>query len=281
VISHQKDQSILHWKNFHYDGGATTIDSWIIIIGGLNLLLFGIGLIFFLPRSIYQQPLSDFQKNLQNQLIYIVLIICVVAIHLIEVNLLDPITTAIVGTDFAPTITQIENGAVYWFTQHWTPLLIALFVFFYIIVYPFTLWFSPFYFLIANEKQAMKTLAHGLILLYIIAIPFYLFLPITNVYSYYHISSPLETIIPSIDHFYYSTTTVNNTFPSLHVAMTLLITQAVTKITNKKYTYFVYLTAAMVIISVIYLAIHWLLDVLAGILLAITIIVILNKIHKR
>ena len=216
----------------------------------------------------------------KRHLSYISIILVVVCIHLIEVNLIDPHTTALIDTDFAYVIQQIEGDAVLWFSQHWTPVLVYFFVFMYIAVYPFTLWFSLLYFLVTDEKKSMKTLAHGLVLTYAIALPFYLFVPVNNVYMYYNIDSALEAVIPTVERFFYSMTTQNNCLPSLHVAMTILIAWSVRLTGNKKFSYFAYFCMVSVILSVIYLAIHWILDVVCGILLAATVIAILHHFMK-
>jgi hypothetical protein len=54
----------------------------------------------------------------------------------------------------------IEGDAVFWFSQHWTPVLAYFFVLMHIAVYPFTLWFSPTYFLAVDKKRPMKTFAY-------------------------------------------------------------------------------------------------------------------------
>ncbi len=123
----------------------------------------------------------------------------------------------------------------------------------------------------------MKTLAYGLLLIYIVALPFYLFLPVTNVYTYYNVSSALERVIPSVEDFFYFTTTQNNCLPSLHTAMTIFIAYSVSLTGNKKLSYFVYFIMISVIISVIYLSIHWIIDVITGILLSIGVIFILRR----
>jgi membrane-associated phospholipid phosphatase len=114
----------------------------------------------------------------------------------------------------------------------------------------------------------MKTFAYGLTIIYVIALPFYLFFPITNVYTFFGSSSALNTVIPGINQFFYTTTTQNNCFPSLHVAMTLLVAKTVSLTSNKRFKYLTYFTAISVSISVIYLGIHWITDVLGGILIA-------------
>lgn len=255
--------------------------TWLVVLGLINLLLLGVGLLVFVPRAALKLPLAKVFKNLNDNMLSLLIIIGIVGIHLLEVNIIDPQTTAWVGTDFTGAIYHIEGDAVLWFTQHWVPALVSFFVIMYIAVYSFTLWFSPAYFLLTNDKRALKTLAYGFAVIYAIALPFYLFLPITNVYTYYNISSALEQTIPTVEQFFYSTTTQNNCLPSLHVAMTILVAWSVRLTGNKKFTMFAYFCMISVIFSVIYLGIHWIIDVICGALVAVVAIVIVRYVVKE
>lgn len=244
-----------------------TIEPWFLILATLNILLFVTSLIFIIPKNTWKKTMLDYKKTIPSHIIPLLLIIIVVIIHLIEVHFIDSFTTTLIGQDFTTVIESIEDGAVYWFSQHWTPLPLYFFVFIYIGLYPFLLWYSLFYFLITDEKKAMKTFAYCLIGIYAIALPFYLFLPITNVYTYYGLTSALDSVIPTVEQFFYSTTTNNNCLPSLHVAVSLLIAFIASYTRNKRFIYLTYFCAIGVICAVIYLAIHWLTDVIAGVLL--------------
>jgi membrane-associated phospholipid phosphatase len=252
----------------------------LVVIGLINLILFLIGLLFFIPRNILKISNFDLKKIFNmvgRHQIPILIIFSVVGFHLIEVNFIDPYVTEWVGHDYANNIKAIEGDTVFWFSQNWISALVYFFVIMYIAVYPYILWFSPLYFLVTDNEKAMKTLAYGLLLIYIIALPFYLFMPITNVYTFYNVNSALETVIPSVESFFYSTTTQNNCLPSLHTAMTILVAYSLSLTGNKKLKYFGYFTMAAVIISVIYLSIHWITDVIAGALLAVGAIFILKR----
>lgn len=257
------------------------IENWFLIVGSLNLILFIVSLFLFMPKKIFKTSPSEYYQIFTSHLKYFILIIGIVVFHLVEVNILDLYFTNLVGIDFASNIQIMENGVVYWFSQNWTLSLVYFFVLMYIVVYPFTLWFSPLYFLLTDDKKAMKSLAYGLLLLYFIALPFYLFFPVTNVYTFYGIESALETVIPNVEQFFYSTTTFNNCFPSLHVAMTLLIAKSVSLTKNKKYKYLAYFCAISVILSVIYLAIHWITDVICGIILAFSVFYLQKRFIKE
>lgn len=253
---------------------------WFLILGVINLILFVFSLIFLLPKKTYKKIpklLPDVFKIIQKNITPLIIIIGVVVFHLIEVKFIDPITTNLVGYNYAKTLHSFENGFVHWFSQNWTPFLVYFFVIIYIGVYPFTLWFSPLYFLLSDNQKALKSLAYGLLLIYIIALPFYLFLPITNVYTFFNTKSALETVIPGVENFFYSTTTQNNCLPSLHTAMTILIAYTTSLTGNKKMIYFSYFVMVAVIISVVYLSIHWLTDVAAGVIIAAGVIFILYR----
>ncbi len=258
---------------------------WIIYFFVANVFLFIIGLIFLTEKDFIKNiPLNP--KKIINLFVkqYKLLALLAIALfsHVFEVNFIDPITTEFVGYDYANVIVNIENGLVYWFSQHWTPALLYYFVIIYIIIYPFTIWFSLFYFILAEKRKALKSLAFGIVITYLIALPFYLFLPITNVYKFYGTESALEIVLPTIEQFFYSTTTSDNCFPSLHTAMTIFLAYCGSQTNNKKFAYFTYFMMISVLISVFYLAIHWIVDVVAGIIVALVTIFLLERyIHKK
>ncbi|KYK24410.1 hypothetical protein AYK24_06250 [Thermoplasmatales archaeon SG8-52-4] len=237
-----------------------------------------------MPKNFYKKTKFNFSEIFQMfsmQYFPILIIIIIVIFHIIEVNIIDPQVTSWVGHDFANNLEGIEGKTVYWFSQNWIDVFVYFFVIMYIGIYPFTLWFSIFYFIFNKEKKSMKSLAYGLLLIYVIALPFYLFLPITNVYTFYNVGSALESVIPSVESFFYSTTTQNNCLPSLHTAMTILIAYCLKITGNKRLTYFGYLVMVCVILSVIYLSIHWITDVITGATISVSVILILDRFMKE
>lgn len=253
------------------------VESWVIVLGLLNLLLLVIGLVFILPRRWPSQVKGFSQDILRVHLPLLLLMVAVVVVHLIEVNYLDSFATALVGRDFTPLFQSIEDGAVRWLVQHWDPAVVTVCVYIYIGIYPFTLWFTPLFFILTNQQRALKTFVVGLLFVYAVALPFYLFFPVTNVYTYFHEPFALTTVIPSVGHFFYTTTTTNNCFPSLHVAMALLIAFSVSITKNRRYMTLTIASAVGVIFSVLYLGIHWITDVVGGIVLTTIVFLLVTR----
>jgi membrane-associated phospholipid phosphatase len=255
------------------------IENWMVFFG--ILLLFIIGFVVFIPRRYYPKDMIDLWLRFRSYIPLMVLIVVIVAVQLIEINVIDSYATVFVGHDYAPLVHSFEGDHVIWFSQFWVPVGVYFFIIIYFIVYIFTLWFTPFSFVFSDEKRAMKVFTYGLVLIYVIAFPFYLFFPVTNVYTFYGITSPINTTIPSIEQFFYSTTTLNNCFPSLHVALALLITESAWLTKWKLYKYFTTISAVLVIISVVYLEIHWLTDVVGGSLLSVGVFLVLKHFIKE
>lgn len=256
---------------------------WIVVFGLINVLLLFFVVFFLMPKGSIKKIPFNFNGIINlfiSQIKPILIILGVVVFHLIEVKFIDPVATDLVDYNYAYALVNVENGVVYWFSQHWNPVLLYYFVLIYIVVYPFTLWFSPLYFILGRKKRALKFLAYGLLLIYMVSLPFYLFLPIENVYTFYGVESALETVIPSIESFFYLTTTQNNCLPSLHTAMAILIAYCFSLTGNKKLEYFGYFVMVSVLISVVYLSIHWLVDVIIGGLLSLGVIFILRRYIK-
>ena len=238
-------------------------------------------LVFIIPRNTLKKTVAEYTTLIRYHSKYLLVILLLVLLHLIEVNVIDPFTTTLIGYDFASVLHSFEDSMVFWFTQHWIPGLLYFFVFIYIGIYPFLLWFSLLYYIIVDEKKAMKSFTLSFVIIYAIAFPFYLFFPITNVYTYFGASSALDTVIPSVEQFFYTTTTNNNCLPSLHVALSLLMARTALFTKNKRFIYLTVFCAVGVICAVIYLGIHWITDVIAGALLAVGVFFLVKRIMKE
>jgi membrane-associated phospholipid phosphatase len=125
-------------------------------------------------------------------------------------------------------------------------------------------------------------LAFGIIIMTSIALPFYIFFPVNEVWvsnpEYYNVYSDFSTNVVNIlrevregEAVTQVFSNVNNCFPSMHTAISVFI--ALTLIVNRrKYLAPIYtFVAASIVTATVYLGIHWITDIVAGIILALSV----------
>lgn len=250
----------------------------ICLVGiAINLLLLLIGLKIFMPKKVFGYKKADMIRILSKYKFFIFCMLMVWIFQLIEVNLVDePLTRWVysrVGEDFfAKILYSIEGNWAWNLVDFWqNPLqkpLLYYFVFFYFFIYAFGIWFIPLLFLLNDREWHTKLVLLYYPLIWLIQLPFLLFFPVTNVYKFLGIESAIEMLIPGIESAFYTLTTVNNCFPSVHVAFVTGACVVAFLSENKKLKWFTLLLAGSIGFGVFYLAIHWILDIIAGIFLA-------------
>ncbi len=149
------------------------------------------------------------------------------------------------------------------------PLLTEITTFFYIIMFVTLIAISLVTYLLGEDWKLLYTFLYAISLNYIIAIPFYLFFPVTEAwYSHPQVEFLIPAVYPGFESQYRNISGLNNCFPSLHnsISLTLLLISA--KSTNKLFKSVFYISVPIIMFSTIYLGIHWLTDMAAGILLA-------------
>ena len=92
----------------------------------------------------------------------------------------------------------------------------------YIVIHPIMLGFVPL-FLLFSGSRLFKGISASYLSMYAISLPFYLFFPVNNVFTAYGRETALGGVFDGITEGWYKVTTENNCFPSLHVAMVVII----------------------------------------------------------
>jgi hypothetical protein len=69
------------------------VELWLISLSLINLILFTIGLIVFMPKKVYKTSIAEFYRIFKEQRLYLLIIFGVVLFHLIEVNIIDSAVT--------------------------------------------------------------------------------------------------------------------------------------------------------------------------------------------
>ncbi|HVM45395.1 MAG TPA: CCA tRNA nucleotidyltransferase [Candidatus Thermoplasmatota archaeon] len=245
------------------------IPTWAALVL-VNVLLVAGGIIVFLPENIVPLRRKEAQRLLDKYGKYLLAALAVLVLHLFLVRV-DPLLRQVITWDFAPQVAELERGFVPGLSELWNPAANLFFSLVYIIIHPWMLYFPVLLFLLSDEERPAKATLLIYPLVYLLALPFFLFLPLTNVFTHHGIQSPVFELFPGLVDLYYNLTTPDNTFPSLHVAIALLVANAARYTRNRHYRYFTYFYAASVVAATLYLNIHWVVDVLGGIVVAVAV----------
>lgn len=157
--------------------------------------------------------------------------------------------------------------------------LTELTTFFYIIIFVTLISTSFVLYFIQKNKQLFYTFIYAIGLNYLIAIPFYLFLPVNEVWFVHsQVSFLIPEVYPDFETQYRNVSGLNNCFPSLHNSISLTLLFLSYKSNNKPFKWFMTGSVGIIMFSTIYLGIHWLTDMAAGVVLAFTAFTVANLI---
>ena len=151
--------------------------------------------------------------------------------------------------------------------------------FFYIIIFVTLIATSFVLYFIQKDKRLFFIFIYAIGLNYLIAIPFYLFLPINEVWFVHpQVNFLILDVYPDFETQYRNVSGLNNCFPSLHNSISLTLLFLSYKSNNNLFKWFMTGCVGMIMFSTIYLGIHWLTDMAAGVILAIMAFTIANLI---
>lgn len=147
---------------------------------------------------------------------------------------------------------------------------------FFIIVYAwlfaFLIYFAPLLLLVRDDRLTLRKYAIAITFNYLILIPFYAFFPVSVSSSYSDSGMiPLLYASPHWGRMVTSISALNNDFPSGHVSIsvTTFLVFATAGVDYRKFSYFLGAGAIAIVVSVLYLGIHWPADVFVGFLVGI------------
>ena len=247
------------------------------------LLLFTLPIHFFLTRDEKERRVSlvDLPKEIKEKgywwhiLLYLLMFIFKAIIDYHN----EPMKARVGG--FTHWIYEIEGDWTnhiqeFFLNDNLTNLLSGHYLFMYL----FMIWFSPMYYMLCRDEIMADKAALNYFVIYLLSVPLYLFFNVEVTSSYisgmdallYHDSFTLA--------FFTDNDPMDNAIPSLHVGLpiSLLIINRLhcRKLgidfkdwRHKEFDYFVQFNVIIYLFSIQYLGIHWILDIIPGIILAI------------
>ncbi|GIP20808.1 phosphatase PAP2 family protein [Paenibacillus sp. J22TS3] len=173
--------------------------------------------------------------------------------------------------DYTHWFLAIEGDFVKNFQQffhaHWVTEVTA---FFYVIVFQALMIASLGIYASGKNMVYVHAVCYTVILNYLVAIPFYLFFPINEVWSYAPsgVSFYMYEVFPNFDAAYRPLSGINNCFPSLHTSISVSMAILAFRSGNRRWAAAAGISAFIIVFAIFYMGIHWLIDMLGGLVLA-------------
>jgi len=175
-----------------------------------------------------------------------------------------------VNYDCTHYIEYLEGGLVAVFQSYTYPALTYLMTFVYLVLFSSVMIFTFLILAYTEEMTALKQFSLVFILNYMIAFPFYLLFPVrVTGYALSNVQPLMYELHPMI---YEGITTVDpldNCFPSLHAALIASALLIVHTTNLKRYEAFLAFAFSTIVFATLYLGVHWITDIVAGILLSV------------
>ncbi len=163
------------------------------------------------------------------------------------------------GRTFTGFVYAIEGATVATFQSVASRPLTLAFTAVYLVGLPFVVLFTYFKLKAHNEEEAHRY-ALAYVILVILAVPFFVFFPVKVSSLYLTSVQPLMyQLSPAIQYGIFSTDTLVKSFPSLHTGLAVLAALYARK-SDTTYSYTIAVLAVAIVVSTLYLGVHWLTD---------------------
>lgn len=204
--------------------------------------------------------------------------------------------------NFTSVIASYEQGFI-WIVQNFleNAILTLVLGLFYLIGYLFINFFAVIFFTYTDDETLANRMSLNYLVIYALAIPFYMWIPVQITGHYIAgvdmlLYREMPTNLPGTNvpwsavfhRFFTAVDPLDNSFPSLHVAMPfsmLLILWRTTRTRDEwKYRRFFWFLVGMNAIfwfAVVYLGVHWVTDIVGGILLAFVGVFVIENLSPR
>ncbi len=171
--------------------------------------------------------------------------------------------------DFTQAIYKLEGNVVA-SIQHFfqNDLLTTLSTFFYVVVFPCLMIVSIVIYTYQKNYKLFYSICYALMINYMIAIPFYLFLPVLEVWAFHpQVDLLMYQVFPTFESEYRALSGLDNCLPSLHTSISVSMAAIASRSGHLLWRRFTLFSAVFIIFSIFYLGVHWIADMVAGTLL--------------
>ncbi len=241
------------------------------------------GAAIFLPRQIGFWTLAHWGRMFGSHGIVVASLLLMLVPEVLE-SQLDPVITAALPAAMQTWPTSFIAGFEGGFHETlqdalpWTWLRLV-FTAVYVAGYPFLIVTAIMLPVLMDRGRLARRAVAAYALSFAIALPFYLFFPVNEVWFY---DGRVENIInsyPLVRQHLYSFNDINNCFPSLHTGISAVLALLVWRSDMpRRFRVMAVTLASGIVLSTMYLGIHWVVDVVAGLVLAVGIAALVARI---
>jgi uncharacterized membrane protein len=212
---------------------------------------------------------GQFVQDMFRSRIYLIHFIGVIGILFINKIELSFEHTMNSHNDFTTDFFKIEGLLVGFVQQFFHNDALTYFTtYFYVVVFTAVMAASIGIYTFERNYKLFYAVCYATMINYLIAIPFYLFFPIREVWDFNPTVHLLITdVFPRFEQEYRPMSGINNCFPSLHTSISVSMAVIAHRSGNVFWRRFTKFSASIIIFSIFYLGIHWLIDMCAGVLL--------------
>ncbi len=181
------------------------------------------------------------------------------------------------GRDYTADIYRFEGGLVAQLQHALACLPLTWFLgFIYVVVFPCLVFVLIFVFDHLRHRRGLAMVLIGYAVNYLFVLPFYLWLPIREVFHYYRVDLNsgevrllLDDIHPVVMQAYRAMSGIDNCFPSFHTSLAVTMGLLAWHSRRRGFAALISSLAAANVLSTIYLGVHWLSDVAAGLVVGV------------
>ncbi len=205
----------------------------------------------------------------KRSLFYLLTLLSILFFNILETKY-DDLITHHLRWDFTGLFLQIEGSATALFQMVHPTWLTYIFASIYLYVFPVLGLVAVLVSYHGGERDLGRKLFWGMVFNYVLIIPFYILVPVSERWAAGdgEVVLLMNSISPLLIEGLRPLSGLNNCFPSFHCSLAVTFMMLVSQSANRRLRKTMVVLTAAVVMSTLYLGFHWVLDVFGGVVFA-------------
>lgn len=178
--------------------------------------------------------------------------------------------TDVITWDYTNAAAEIGSGFLTALQRlEWAPVT-HLLTYVYVIIFPLLGIASALVYCRQRDWESFRRMGLGLVINYAVALPFYLLFPVKEAWAGgAGVRFLIPSVFPGFETIYRPMSGLDNCFPSLHTSVALTYALVALQSGHRRLAAVIGTAAGLVMLSTLYLGVHWVPDMLGGVVLAV------------